>query len=123
MSNVNLWDFDENEAREYVKVPQWIEQNITIYDVESICEGGCSSGAYMPAVTYHEANRTMAAFGDEVLEYLDDSFGELPEIPSSSSWSGIAVFFLSAAVEIWANSVRDEIIENIESEIENQNEN
>ena len=118
MSNVNLWDFDENEAREYVKVPAWIEQKITAYDVESICEGGCSSGAYMPAVTYYEANQTMAAFGDEVLEYLNDSYGYLPEIPNDVGWSQIAVIFLSSAVETWASEVRDEIIAEIEEELE-----
>ena len=93
-----------------IDVPAWIDQDITATDVESIVQGGCESGAYMPAVTYHIANKTMSEHGDDVLEYIENVLGELPSI-TGESWSGIAVKFLSCAVELWASSALDEIEE------------
>ena len=70
--------------------------------LRSIVQGGCGSGAYMPAVTYYKAKQTMAEHGDEVLDYIVDAYGELPAIPDDASWSGIACHYLSVAVELWA---------------------
>ena len=53
----------------------------------------------MPAVTYFDANKTMAEHSDAVLDYLRSEFGELPLMPPDISWSGMACFYLSAAVE------------------------
>lgn len=92
-----------------IDVPKWIEQDITTNDVESINQGGCASGAYMPAVTYHSALKTMSECGDDVLEYIENAMGELPSPPQGSSWSGIAVHYLSMAVELWASSVETEL--------------
>ena len=83
--------------------PAWIEGELEVYDIASIQQGGCASGAYMPAVTYYQAKQTMAEHGDEVLDYIENELGELPQVPQGESWSGIAVFFLSYAVELWAN--------------------
>ena len=84
--------------------PQWItcNQALDIADIHAIQQGGCASGAYMPAVTYHTASQTMAAHGDDVLDYISDQLGELPKPSSDESWAGMAVFFLSYAVELWA---------------------
>jgi len=90
-----------------ITIPAWIEQDIAPYDVASICEGGCASGAYMPAVTYSTAVKVMAEHGDEVTQYIEDTIGELPQIPADSSWSDIAVFYLSVAVELWASIAHD----------------
>jgi len=90
-----------NEEIERIR-PEWIDP-IEVYDIASIQQGGCASGAYMPAVTYHIANETMLNHGDDVLEYIEQQLGELPEIPKGESWSGIAVFFLSYAVELFAS--------------------
>ena len=51
-------------------VPNWIEQDITHADIAAIVQGGCASGAYMPAVTYATAAAVMAEHGDDVLQYL-----------------------------------------------------
>lgn len=107
----DMWN-DENPVSEYeIDVPSWIEQDISAYDIAAIVQGGCASGAYMPAVTYHQANQTMAEWGDNVLQYIQDTLDELPEIPSDSSWSGIAVLYLSTAVELWSSSVYDQLEE------------
>ncbi|HSH28630.1 MAG TPA: hypothetical protein VK971_01885 [Thiohalobacter sp.] len=58
----------------------------------------------------------MGAHGDDVLQYLEDHHGELPRVPDGKSWSGIAVFYLSAAVEAWAASVEDELEAAIDGE-------
>jgi hypothetical protein len=91
----------EQEAAEVTDVPRWIEQDIEGEQIESIQEGGCASGAYMPAVTYYNARQVMAEHGDDVLQYIEDHYGELPAVPTGESWSGISVFFLSVAVELW----------------------
>ena len=83
--------------------PAWIDSDLEVSDIASIQQGGCASGAYMPAVTYHTASITMGKYGDEVLDYIQEQLGELPtQIESECSWSGFAVFFLSYAVELWA---------------------
>lgn len=101
-----MWN-DERECADTIEVPAWIEQDITWSTVAAIVQGGCASGAYMPAVTYYEAAKTMAEHGDEVLEYLNDVTGELPSPPADESWSGMACHFLSTAVEWWAMGAAD----------------
>jgi hypothetical protein len=92
-----------------VGVPDWIESDISPNDVAAIIQGGCASGAYMAAVTYHKALATMAEHGDDVLQYVEDALGELPKPPDSASWSGMACHYLSCAVELWASSVEAEV--------------
>ena len=81
--------------------PAWITEKLEIYDIQSVNQGGCASGSYMPAVTYHQAMETMGVHGDDVMEYIEDTLGQLPEIPNGTSWSGLAVIYLSLAVELW----------------------
>lgn len=116
----NLWEYDEpisvynekalaaDEDGETVDVPVWIEQDITPADVAAIIQGGCESGAYMPAVTYHQALSTMAEHGDDVLQYIEDRDG-MPESLPAGSWAGLACWFVSAAVELWAAEVESEL--------------
>jgi len=82
--------------------PAWIIQPLSPYDVAAILQGGCQSGAYMPAVTYYQARQTMNEHGDEVMQYLEDSLGEIPQPPANTSWDGLACFYLSYAVELFA---------------------
>jgi len=92
--------------------PEWVDwASLTLGDLESIMYGGCESGAYMPAVTYHEARETMSIHGDAVLEYIEDALGELPAIEKGMSWSGMACFYLSYAVQLWADSTANQICE------------
>lgn len=109
MTTANLWNHDVPAANFGIDVPDWIESDITCSDIAAIVQGGCASGAYMPAVTYYRAVQTMAEHGDEVLEFIESNLCELPTIPAGESWSGIAVFFLSYAVELWASGIEDEL--------------
>lgn len=89
--------------------PAWVEEGYTeSSDIKAICHGGCASGAYMPAVTYYQARETMSEHGDDVLQYIQGNYGELPRPRDDESWSGIAVHYLSIAVELWAQSLLDD---------------
>lgn len=105
---MDLYEYEQPIANLDIDVPAWIEQDITGSDVAAICEGGCASGAYMPAVTYHKALETMGGHGDDVLQFIEDCTGELPAVPEGVSWAGLAVHYLSEAVELWAFSIEDE---------------
>lgn len=82
--------------------PEWIIEHLEVYDIQAINQGGCASGAYMPAVTYHTAQQTMAAHGDAILDYINDIYGTLPAI-GDDSWSGYCCTMVSMAVELWCS--------------------
>lgn len=114
---------DLNEEQKYQvqelidnNTPAWVE-GVDYNDLQSITQGGCASGAYMPAVTYYQALQTMGEHGDGVLQYIEDTLGEIPYPKSGESWSGIAVHYLSMAVGLWAGSMieqADELMEGFE---------
>lgn len=110
----SIWDCEEPVTKYAdIEVPAWIEQDICPYEVAAIVQGGCASGAYMPAVTYHKALATMQEHGDDVLQYIEDQLGELPSV-EGQSWSQMACTYLSAAVELWAGSIEAELEEAID---------
>jgi len=113
MSDI-LWNNDDPITNLGIEVPRWIEQDITPYDVAAILQGGCASGAYMPAVTYYDAANTMSEYGDTVMDFIEDALGCLEWPECDTSWSGLACHFLSVAVELWCSGVEDEIIEALE---------
>lgn len=93
---------DWREAIERMRdIPNWIEGPLEIYDIASIQQGGCDSGAYMPAVTYFTAQETMSEYGNEVLDFIVERGWELPRLDEHHSWAGLACSCLSLAVEIW----------------------
>ncbi len=112
MNTQEIWNCEKPVAELLgVKVPRWIEQDICVMTVASICNGGCASGSYMPAVIYYRAIDTMSEYGDDVLQYIDDALGELPRIPNGESWGGMACLFLSCAVELWASDIMAQLEE------------
>ena len=125
---MNLWNYDDPitsyrslRKAESLSVPQWIEQDITPSTVAAILQGGCESGAYMPAVTYYQAEKTMGEHGDDVLQYIDVMLGEIPKPSDSTSWSGLAVYYLSTAVELWAYNMEIVLTEELPYEEEETN--
>lgn len=94
-----------------VNIPAWVEQNIRAMTVASICNGGCASGSYMPAVTYWKANDIMANHGDDVLDYIAETLGDTPPPPKFESWRGMACYYLSTAVGLWAGDIMDQLEE------------
>ena len=107
----DLWNHEAPiiEIAPDIDIPAWIAQDISPSDVAAITQGGCASGAYMPAVAHHKASATMGEHGDDVLNYIEGVLGELPPVPAGTSWSGTAVFYLSYAVELWASGVEQEL--------------
>ena len=93
-----------------IAIPAWIDDGITPADVAAIVQGGCASGAYMPAVTYYTAAKTMQEHGDDVLQYIEDALGDLPNV-AGQGWSQMACTYLSCAVELWASSVESQLEE------------
>lgn len=101
------------------EIPAWIDQEITVGQVRAIMQDGCASGAYMPAVTYHEALKIMNEHGDDILEHADDLGIEFGSEILGLSWSGMACHLLSSAVESWACSVANDL-DNIETDFEDE---
>jgi hypothetical protein len=87
--------------------PAFIIQDVTPYDIAAINQGGCASGAYMPAVTYHIALETMGDHSLDILVYIEEALGEVPAPPTDGSWGGMAVFYVSLAVELWCSANED----------------
>lgn len=118
MNEKEIWDCD-TPISELLdgRIPAWIEQempDISAQTIAAICQGGCASGAYMPACWYDDAQRVMSKHGDDVLDYIERSLGELPnpfQEYEAVSWSGMASFFLSYAVELWASGIMAELEE------------
>ena len=101
----NGYDVDDF-LEEMDNQPSWLKymgEIDSIAEMKAIQQGGCASGAYMPAVTYHTALDTMSLYGDEITEYLIDNLGELPTTRQPQSWSQLAVFYASYAVELWVS--------------------
>lgn len=111
MNNETMWNAEEplTEYLDGIVVPDWVSDGFSPADAIAVYESGCASGAYMPAVTYHQANQTMAECGDDVLAYIEDSLGEIPRPQPGASWSGLAVFYLSMAVELFASFAVSEL--------------
>lgn len=88
--------------------PDWLLSMGGINEVSEIVpiyEGGCASGAFMPAVTYNTALLVMNEHGDDILEFIDGNLGEIPAPKLGESWAGMAVYYTSMAVELWVGGV------------------
>ena len=93
--------------------PVFLEYTLEIYDIASINQGGCASGAYMPAVTYAKALDTMNTFYDVIEWEIKAAIGGVPVIDADISWPHLAVQYVSLAVELWCLQW-DEVLEGVE---------
>lgn len=107
-SERSMWENDSPLGDLGMSVPAFVDhhQSITPGDVAAIVQGGCDSGAWMPAVTYWQALETMTEHGDEVMQANEDMG---LEVPQGMSWAGLACHFVSLAVESWAHSAAYEL--------------
>ena len=86
--------------------PAWINEveKITVYDLQAIAQGGCESGAYMPAVTYHTAKEVMHKHGDDITDSITDIFEDgIKYDIANDTWFGFCSKVYSMAVENWVN--------------------
>ncbi len=110
MTNEQIWNSDATVTETLgINVPHWLDQEIGVSTVASIVQGGCNSGAYMPAVTYYRALATMGNFGDDVIDYIQAQLGETPAPRAGESWGGMACHYLSLAVELWAGNIYNQL--------------
>ena len=89
-----------------IDIPAFIDQDLSLYQLRAIVQGGCESGAYMPAVTYYQAAQTMTDHGEAVLDQIE-GMGPLSFSPCDESWEGFACRLVSMAVECWASGIED----------------
>ena len=105
--------YSEEAINHGVDAPAWIDSGITLGDIIAIADHGCASGAYMPAVTYYEAKRTIGMWGDEITDYIGGegcySCSEILQNASAEeSYSRMCCALLSFAVELWCHRHYDE---------------
>jgi len=112
MNTDQMWNNESPTTELGIDVPQWIDSHISPYNVIAIVQGGCASGAYMPAATYDLALKIMQKYSDFIFDYLEEIYGNVP-LPSGvdPSWGGLACFYVSLAVETWAAAVYQELEE------------
>lgn len=79
----------------------------SISEIQAILQGGCASGAYMPAVTYSTSLECMAQCSDSVEKQLAEMDLEFSFNPANDSFSGFCVDLCSAAVEAWCYQFAD----------------
>lgn len=96
--------------------PEWVKIDHST-ELAAIVQAGCAASAHY-CVFYNKATETMAEHGDEVMQYIEDQLGELPTPPQGESWSGMAVFYLSYAIELWASSHYEYIAELVAEYVE-----
>ena len=100
-----------------IDIPAYIDQDLDLAQVRAIVQLGCDSGAYMPAVTYWQAEQTMLHHGEAVLDEID-GLGPFSFDPSSDSWLGFACKLVSLAVESWAAHVLEEAESALEDKVD-----
>ena len=116
MTEQQMWN-DARTIKSLIgKIPDWLDEEhemsiwmkdhgpLTPADVAAINQGGCESGAFMPAVTYWSAKSGMSIWGDEIFAYIEDRLGDVPapDDKNRQSWGTLACFYVSVAVELWA---------------------
>lgn len=109
-NGVDLREFVErvNDQPEFMSDTNFNMGIDSIGELQSIIQCGCASNAHA-SVYYYDANKCMSEHGDEVLEYIENSIGELLPPKEGSSWSQLASDYLSAAVELWCGSFADDL--------------
>lgn len=93
---------------------QFMGEIDSVYELVSIYEGGCASGAYMPAVTYYTANQCMAS---DAASSVEDEISEYDEItfkPNEDSFSQFASKLCAMAVESYVHKFSNviEVLQN-----------
>ena len=104
MTEQEIWNNEDaiclqTDTLDDISIPPWIEQDITPSTVAAIVHGGKQHDLCRLV-----SPRLMAEHGDDVLQFIKDEIGELPQPARDESWSGIAVYYLSHAVELWAST-------------------
>lgn len=88
--------------------PEWMVGGMgiaSICELQAILQSGCAANAHR-SVYYYDAQKVMAGYGDEVLDYIENQLGDLPNV-TGQGWSQMASTYLSCAVELWCSQFAD----------------
>jgi len=97
-----------NEMNNQPEFLQHMGEITDVAELVAIYEGGCASGAYMPAVTYHIALSCMNECATSVEDMLEDSYqSEITFDFSSGGWVNLASDMCSRAVEAYVSQFSD----------------
>ena len=109
-ANTDLREFVEqiNDQPDFMAGVMSID---SIGELQSIIQSGCAANAHR-SVYYYDAAQCMAEHGDDVLDYIKDSYGELPDV-SECSWGEMAIVYLSLAIELWCGQF-SETLDNVD---------
>ena len=122
-----LWEHPERELPEEIRVPSWARdeegRRPSTHDVAAILQGGCASGAWMPAVTYWQALETMRREGDSVLDAIEEAgIDPVALLNGDKGWAAWACALVSTAVELWASSIGEELADLLDEAAEDDEE-
>ena len=99
--------YDIDEFREMIaNQPDFIKKMgaiDSISDLQAIEQGGCESGAYMPAVTYYTAKNIMVEYHSEIENIVSDVVDHFMFNPAIDGFDGFCVEIVSIAVECWVS--------------------
>lgn len=100
---VEEWD-NQPEFLEFMRLIE------SVQELAAIIQGGCVSGAYMPAVTYHTALECMTKHYDSIEEQINSIYGDELAFtfnPANEHFAGFCAKLCACAVESWVGSYAD----------------
>jgi hypothetical protein len=109
---VDLWEHEVDLKDLDIDVPAFFSHHDdpNTSDVMAVYQSGCDSGAWINACTCHLAMKTMLDYGNEVLDFLERSGGEvMVNISERAGWFGLACHLVSRAVEEWCILHKDDV--------------
>ena len=120
---LNLANLDELQEYIIKLNPEWLEQLGTIecfLTLASIAQGGCASGAYMPAVTYYTAKQALfSELGEDMANYAINFLAEVDSLDQvaihlEDGIQYMAAYLASVAVETWAYEIEQDVLNKID---------
>jgi len=105
--NDQLWHVSTNSCiydseLDLCELPSWWpDDNLTLADIEGIQRTRRAGQAYMSAVCYASALSHMDCCGDDVMKFIEDMLGGIPILQKTISCSGLAVYYLSLAIDLY----------------------
>ena len=94
-----MWSDDSTS----LQTPSWITTDITPSDLAAVHREKLENTELWGSRVAPMALEIMAKHGSDVLNFITDRCGTLPELPENIAWRDMAAFYLRHAVNQWAN--------------------
>ena len=92
-----------NDGSTSLQTPSWITADIPPADLAAIHRENLENTNVWGSRVAPVAQETMAEHGSDVLNFITDRCGRLPEPPENTAWRDMATFYLRHAVSQWAD--------------------